>query len=107
MNRNEEIGQKIRLARVAANLTQEGLGKKIGYSAMGISYLEKGTRSIKLSDLSKIADVLGVTEYYLLEPSLNSSAPTADFSRSATEDGNRDADAEDAINKFKQFLKDK
>lgn len=106
MNRNEEIGQKIKNARVAANLTQEELGKKIGYSAMGVSYLEKGVRNIKLGDLSKIAEVLGVTESYLLEPSGNNYAFAANYSRSATEDGNRDSAAEEAINMFKQSIKE-
>lgn len=105
MNRNEEIGQKIKNARVAANFTQEELGKKIGYSAMGVSYLEKGVRNIKLGDLARIADVLGVTESYLLEPASNNYAFAANFTRSATEDGNRDSAAEEAINKFKQSLK--
>ena len=62
------IGEKIRKAREEAHLTQEELGKKIGVTAMGISYMEKGQRKIKIDDIVKIAEQLDVEKSYLLEP---------------------------------------
>lgn len=105
MNRQQQIGQKIRSARLEARLTQEELGKKIGYSAMGVSYLENGTRSIKLADLATIAEKLNVTESYLLDTTDTQVSRMVDYSRSATEDGNRDREAEEALKKFKEHIK--
>ena len=63
-----KIGDKIKKARGDAGLTQKELGKKIGITAMGISYLEKGLRKIKVDDIVKIAEQLNVEKSYLLEP---------------------------------------
>ncbi len=107
MNRQQQIGQKIRSARLEARLTQEELGKKIGYSAMGVSYLENGTRSIKLADLTTIAEILKVTESYLLDTIGSQSNLAVDYSRAGTEDGNRDQEALDALKKFKEHIQGK
>jgi len=71
------IGDKIKKAREDAGLTQEELGKKIGITAMGISYLEKGLRKIKIDDIVKIAEQLNVEKSYLLEPITGNSASSA------------------------------
>lgn len=68
MQSTREIGDKIRKAREDAAMTQEDLGKALGMSAMGISYIEKGLRKLKIEDLVKIAQKLKVSEAYLLEP---------------------------------------
>lgn len=106
MNRQQEIGQKIRSARLEAKLTQKELGKKIGYSAMGVSYLEKGTRNIKLGDLANIAKVLNAPESYFLATSANPYSSSFNYTRT-TGDGNRDNEAISALNKFKDYIKDK
>lgn len=60
MNRQEIIGKKIKELRELQGVSQEALGKKTGYSAMGISYFEKGLRGLKITDLEKIAKALNV-----------------------------------------------
>ncbi len=62
------IGKRIKSAREDANLTQEELGKKVGYSAMGISYFEKGLRKIKTDDLEKISKALNKPITHFLQP---------------------------------------
>lgn len=68
MNDLKTIGRRIRSAREEAGLSQEQLGERIGYSAMGVSHLENGDRKIKLEDLQKISEKLEVDINYLLEP---------------------------------------
>lgn len=67
MQADNEIGYRIRKARQEAGLTQEQLGERIKMSAMGISYLEKGLRKIKIEDIIEIAKQLDVKVSYLLE----------------------------------------
>lgn len=54
-----QIGQKIRLAREEAGLSQEELGNKLGCAGVTISMWEMGKRRVSLEDLHKIARVLG------------------------------------------------
>ena len=54
-------GQRIRLIREAANLTQEQLGKKIGSTGVTIMRYEKGSREPRQNQLQKIADVLDIS----------------------------------------------
>lgn len=83
------LGRRVRAAREEAGLSQEQLGAKVGYSAMGISHLESGDRKIKLGDLQKIAEVLKIEIGYLLEPITKSSFPTT-FYRRGEEDINEE-----------------
>lgn len=69
------IGKRIKSAREQLGMTQEQLGKKIGYSTMGISYFEKGSRKIKTEDIEKIANALNTSANYLLEPLMGYSTP--------------------------------
>lgn len=61
---SRQVGQRIRLAREAAGLSQEELGRLIGrttgepYSSTAISYFETGQRKVKLEDLPAFAAVL-------------------------------------------------
>lgn len=68
MKNENQIGKRVRAAREEAGLSQEQLGAKVGYSAMGISHLENGSRKVKLEDLQKIATALNISITYLLEP---------------------------------------
>lgn len=68
MNKQAQIGLRIKAARQEAGLTQEELGAKTGYSAMGISYWEKGLRDIKIKNIEKASQVLGKDINYFLEP---------------------------------------
>src|SRR4051812_13119358 len=50
------IGTKIKEIREEKGITQKELGELLGYSPMGVSYFEKGTRDLKISDLKKLSD---------------------------------------------------
>ncbi len=52
------IGRRIRQARLEKTLTQEQLGKMIGYTEETIANYERGRRLVSLDDLGKIAAVL-------------------------------------------------
>lgn len=54
-----QIGQKIRLAREEAGLSQEEVGNRLGCSGVTISTWEMGKRRISLEDLHRLAKVLG------------------------------------------------
>lgn len=53
------VGEAIRKARLAQNLTQEQLGERIGVQRAQISRLEKG-KSITLSSMSRVFRALGI-----------------------------------------------
>lgn len=60
MDLYEEIGLKIRKIRQAKGMSQDALGKRIGYAGSYVSYLEAGKRTINLQILQDIADVFDV-----------------------------------------------
>lgn len=64
---NKKIGQKIRKARLANNLTQNQLGKTIGVTGSAVGYLEAGLRKISPDVLKKIADTLNKPFKYFFE----------------------------------------
>ncbi len=53
------VGEAIRNARQAQNLTQEQLGKRIGVQKSQISKLERG-KSITLTSMSRVFKALGI-----------------------------------------------
>lgn len=62
-----DIGERIRQARLQRGMSQEELGLAVGYSGRtAINKIEKGKFDPGREYLSKIADVLGVTEVWLL-----------------------------------------
>lgn len=108
-----KIGDKIKKAREDAGLTQEELGKKIGVTGMGVSYMEKGLRKIKIDDIVKIAEQLDVEKSYLLEPitgksTANDNTSSAFNLRSDFElEGSEKKETEKKINDaFKDLFKD-
>lgn len=62
----ETIGERIKIAREAAGMTQEQLGKMLGVAGVSVMRYEKNTRQPRMERLREIADVLGVTVGYLL-----------------------------------------
>lgn len=54
------VGESIRKARLAQNLTQEQLGERIGVQRAQISKLEKGTSVITLPTMSRVFQALGI-----------------------------------------------
>jgi XRE family transcriptional regulator, fatty acid utilization regulator len=63
----KKIGANIRNARIAKNIKQETLGKKVDLSKSEISRIENGRRETRLVMLKKIAIEVGVTASLLLE----------------------------------------
>lgn len=53
------VGEAIKQARLASNLTQEQLGERIGVQRSQISRLEKG-KSITLSSMARVFKAMGV-----------------------------------------------
>ena len=66
MNTYELIGQKLRLAREQAGLTQEAAAQALGVVREQLSYLENGRREIDLVTLFKLADLYGYSASYFL-----------------------------------------
>lgn len=61
----ELIGAKIRLYRMAKNLTQEQLAESIGMAATYLGQIERGEKNVKLSTIEKIATGLNMTVHDL------------------------------------------
>ena len=56
------VGEAIRKARLAQNLTQEQLGERIGVQRAQISKLEKGTCAMSLRNMSRVFQALGIAK---------------------------------------------
>ena len=54
-----KIGEKIRSARISANMTQAELAEKLGVAYQNIGQIESGKRKPKLETIVKIAYALG------------------------------------------------
>ena len=67
-----DIGERIKIFRKSAGLTQEQLAKNSGLSRNAIYNYENGRRSPDIETLNKIAAALGVTSNELLGLSTNS-----------------------------------
>ena len=61
-----EVGIRVRTARIRAGLTQKELGELIGYSTSGVAKVERGNSEPRLSALAQIAAVTGVPFTLLL-----------------------------------------
>jgi len=112
-NKSYQIGAKIKKAREEAGMTQSELGESIGgYSAMAVSYFEKGEREVKVDILRKIADALSQdVEYFLGDPSSDDQSSTiaasAYFRRGSYDLSNEEKKKEDqAVKNFKDYLKE-
>lgn len=63
-----EIGHKIKILRKARGMTQQQLADRLGLQRATISNYEIGRRTPHLNELSKVADVLGVSmEYFAVQ----------------------------------------
>jgi transcriptional regulator with XRE-family HTH domain len=58
--RRRQIGERIRTARLHANLTQERLGERIGRDHKTIHRWESAVTDPNLTDLLLLADALGM-----------------------------------------------
>lgn len=62
-----QIGQRIRLAREAADITQEALAQAVGCTAKHIGAIERGIKTPRLDTFISIANTLGTSADYLLQ----------------------------------------
>jgi len=67
------IGQRIKKARLAKNMTQEDLAEQIDISVAFLSRVERGNSHINLKRLNQLCGLLDVTEGYLLNGASSSS----------------------------------
>ena len=67
------IGQRIKQARLAKNMTQEDLADKIDISVAFLSRVERGNSHINLKRLNQLCGLLDVTEGYVLNGASSSS----------------------------------
>ena len=65
------IGQRIKNARLAKNLTQEALAEELDISVAFLSRVERGNSHINLKRLSQICGLLDVSEGYILNGASN------------------------------------
>jgi transcriptional regulator with XRE-family HTH domain len=64
-----DVGRRVREARVAAGLSQDALGKKVGLGRTVVAKIESGAREIDALELAKLADVLALPlGHFLAEP---------------------------------------
>ena len=63
-----DLGERMRLARLRAGMTQEDLGDKLGVTQTAVSYWEAGKRDPGVPDLLRIAEGCGVLASSLLPP---------------------------------------
>lgn len=62
----QEIGDRIGQRRKELGLTQERVADLMGVSIQMISNLERGNKAIKIDNLIKISDILGISTDYIL-----------------------------------------
>ncbi len=60
------IGERLKRARVAKNLTQEQLAEKLDVSVAFLSRVERGSTHLNLTRLSQLCSILGVSEGEIL-----------------------------------------
>ena len=65
---NSGLSTTLLLRRKALGLTQSEVAKKLGFSAMGLSHLERGNRDIKLIMLDKWIKILDLELYIEVKP---------------------------------------
>jgi transcriptional regulator with XRE-family HTH domain len=63
-----DLGERMRLARLRAGMTQEDLGDKLGVTQTAVSYWEGGKRDPGVAELLRIAEAIGVPASRLLPP---------------------------------------
>jgi transcriptional regulator with XRE-family HTH domain len=57
----KRFGQKIRKVRIAKEMSQGKLAKKLGVDRSYISKIERGLQNISLKGIEKLAKVIGVS----------------------------------------------
>ena len=87
---DRDVGQRIKLARLAKGMSQAGLGQAVGVTFQQIQKYEKGANRVTAGRLSEFAAVLDVAIAYFFEggdqhhhpgKKPDSDPPIANFSR--------------------------
>ena len=58
-HKSTNIGEKIRMFRLKANLTQEQLAKRVGVGLRFIRELERGKTTVRLDKVSQVLEFFG------------------------------------------------
>ncbi len=66
-NLDSEIGRRLRQARLAENLTQDGLAQRLGISFQQVQKYENGTNRVSSSRLWAIGNALNIPVTYFFE----------------------------------------
>lgn len=56
----EKIAERIRIARVSKNLSQQNMADELGLTVAAYSNIERGVTDISVTRLSQIASLLGI-----------------------------------------------
>ena len=75
-NYTQNIGKKIKLARLNSKLTQEELAEEIGISTRYVSQLERGLAFGSANTIISICKALNIDSNFLFEDSINSKNKT-------------------------------
>lgn len=71
-NINLEIGERVRLTRVARGFSREELAEYLGISTLFLGYIECGQRGMSLATMQNMCKILNVSADYLLMGTKNS-----------------------------------
>jgi len=84
-NLDAEIGRRLRQARLAENLTQDGLAQKLGISFQQVQKYENGSNRVSTSRLWNISNALNVpVTYFFQDLDQTNTSPGARFDRENT-----------------------
>lgn len=67
----QAIGNRISERRKQLGFTQELIAEKMNVSVQMVSNLERGNKAIKIENLLKVSDILGVSTDYILKGRYN------------------------------------
>ena len=70
----KEIGKRLKICRLAKNITQEVLSEKIGIQTQSYSNIESGTRLFSVEVLIKLMHELEVSADYILTGQTNNNS---------------------------------
>jgi len=68
MDMRRLLGRNVRTKRIEAELTQEQLSERSGFSQQYISDMERGLRNPTIVSLYELAQALGTTPVVLISP---------------------------------------
>lgn len=104
-NINLEIGERVRLTRVARGFSREELAEYLGISTLFLGYIECGQRGMSLATMQNMCKILNVSADYLLMGTENSEDIYQDIYNAIVElDSKYYPLAIDSINNLKRMI---